>query len=80
MKISRKVKVIFMTSVAGLACTPGVGMYNVTKAALNSLGYSMVQEYSQHYPNVDVQMNVVVPSEARTEMNQGTTVSPYSIQ
>ncbi|MDR4498209.1 MAG: SDR family oxidoreductase [Candidatus Scalindua sp.] len=79
MQICGKVKVVFITSEAGWAGTSGVGMYNVSKAALNSLGYSMAQEYSQHYPNVDIQMNVVVPGEARTEMNQGTTVSPYSI-
>jgi NAD(P)-dependent dehydrogenase (short-subunit alcohol dehydrogenase family) len=75
----KEVRVIFITSEAGWAHTPGFGMYNVTKAALNSLGHSMAWEYAAHCPDVDIQMNVVSPGEARTEMNQGSSVSPYSI-
>ena len=54
-------------------------MYNISKAALNSLGYSMAREYATHYPDIDIQMNIISPGEARTEMNQGSSVSPYSI-
>ncbi|MEW6376598.1 MAG: SDR family oxidoreductase [Thermodesulfobacteriota bacterium] len=76
---SGEVRVVFMTSEAGWANTSGFGMYNVTKAALNSLGHSMAREYAARYPDMDIQMNVVSPSEARTEMNQGSSISPYSI-
>lgn len=76
---SGEVKVLFMSSGAGWAGTSGYGMYNISKAALNNLGMSMAEEYASSYPDADIQMNVVVPGEARTEMNQGSSVSPYSI-
>jgi len=76
---SGEARVLFITSEAGWADTPGFGMYNVSKAALNSLGYSMAGEYAYHYPAVDIQINIVSPGEAKTEMNQGSSVSPYSI-
>ncbi len=72
-------RVLFITSEAGWADTAGFGMYNVSKAALNSLGQSMAKEYASRYSDTDVQMNVVSPGEAQTEMNQGTNVSPYSV-
>lgn len=79
MLTSGEVRVLFITSGAGWADTPGFGMYNVSKTALNSLGQSMAREYTACYPDADIQMNIVSPGEARTEMNQGSTVSPYSI-
>jgi 3-oxoacyl-[acyl-carrier protein] reductase len=72
-------RVIFLTSEAGWANTGGFGQYNVSKAALNSLGFSLAEECALRYPQSDVQMNVVVPGEARTEMNQGSTQSPYTL-
>lgn len=72
-------RVIFLSSEAGWANTAGFGQYNVSKAALNSLGASLAEECAQRYPRADVQMNVVVPGEARTEMNQGSTQSPYTL-
>ncbi|MFZ5644984.1 MAG: SDR family NAD(P)-dependent oxidoreductase [Bacillota bacterium] len=79
LKAGGSVKVLFMTSEAGWASTPGVGMYNVTKAALNSLCHSMAHEYTASYPDLDIQMNSLIPGEARTEMNRGTDISPYTI-
>ncbi len=76
---SGHVRVLFISSGAGWASTPGFGIYNVSKAALNSLAQSMAKEYADHYPDADIQMNVVSPGEARTEMNQGSDISPYSI-
>jgi NAD(P)-dependent dehydrogenase (short-subunit alcohol dehydrogenase family) len=73
------VRVLFLSSEAGWANTVGFGQYNVSKAALNTLGASMAEECAQRYPDVDVQMNVVVPGEARTEMNQGSDISPYTL-
>ena len=72
-------RVIFMTSEAGWAFTPGFGMYNVSKAALNNLAASFASEVRESNPDADIQMNVLVPGEARTEMNRNSTVSPYSV-
>ena len=72
-------RILFVSSEAGWAFTHGFGPYNVSKAALNNLGASMAAECAVAYPNVDVQINVLVPGEARTEMNQGSTNSPYSL-
>ncbi len=73
------VRVLFITSEAGWAFTPGFGQYNISKAALNSLGACMAEECTARYPELDTQINVLVPGEARTEMNQGSTESPYTI-
>lgn len=76
---SGRVRVLFLSSGAGWAGTPGFGLYNISKAAINSLGHSMAMEYAATLPGEDIQMNVLVPGEARTEMNRGSTVSPYSV-
>ncbi len=72
-------RVVLLTSEAGWAFTPGVGAYNVTKSALNNLGASLAAECAARYPAADVQINVLIPGEARTEMNQGSMISPYTI-
>lgn len=72
-------RMIFMSSEAGWAFTPGFGPYNASKAAVNSLGASFAAECAARYPGKDVQINVLVPGEARTEMNQGSVESPYSV-
>ena len=72
-------RVLFMSSEAGWAFTPGYGIYNVTKAALNSLACNLAAEAEARWPEADIQINVLVPGEARTEMNQGLSVSPYSV-
>lgn len=79
MSAGGSVRVLFITSEAGWAFTPGVGPYNVSKAALNNLSASMAHEYASAYPAIDVQMNALDPSEARTEMNQGSPHSPYAV-
>lgn len=73
------IRVIFMSSEAGWASTPGFGPYNVSKSAVNTLGASLAAECLAHFPSHDVQINVLVPGEARTEMNLGSTESPYSV-
>lgn len=72
-------RVLFVSSEAGWAFTPGFGPYNISKAALNNLGASMAAECFLAYPDVDVQMNVLVAGLARTEMNQGSDGNPYDI-
>ena len=69
-------RVVLLTSEAGWAFTPGVGAYNVSKSALNNLGASLAAECAARYPAADVQINVLIPGEARTEMNQGSTDQP----
>lgn len=71
-------RVVLLSSEAGWAWTPMVGPYNISKAALNSLGMSLAGEYDASHPHSDVQINVLVPGEARTEMNQGSTDSPFA--
>lgn len=75
----KEIRVIFMTSEAGWAFTPGFGMYNVSKAALNNLAASFAAEVSESNPDADIQMNILVPGEAKTEMNQGSADSPYAV-
>lgn len=72
-------RVLFVSSEAGWAFTPGFGPYNVSKAALNNLGASFAAECAAYYTEADIQMNVLAPGEARTEMNQCSTGSPYAI-
>jgi NAD(P)-dependent dehydrogenase (short-subunit alcohol dehydrogenase family) len=74
----RRARVVLLTSEAGWAATPGFGPYNVSKAALNTLGASLAAETAARHPTADVQINVLNPGEARSEMNQGSTVSPYA--
>ena len=57
----------------------GFGPYNVSKSAVNTLGASLAAECTLRYPDKDIQVNVLVPGEARTEMNQGSTESPYAV-
>jgi len=79
MLAGHSVRILFITSEAGWASTHGVGIYNVSKAALNSLCHSMAQEYGCRFPDKDIQINAIVAGEARTEMNQGSIQSPYTI-
>lgn len=72
-------RMVFLSSEAGWASTPGFGPYNVSKSAVNALGASFAAECAVRFPRMDVQINVLVPGEARTEMNQGSTASPYAV-
>ncbi len=74
-----EVRIVFITSEAGWAFTPGVGEYNISKAAINNLGASLALECAARYPDADIQINILNPGEARTEMNQGSQRSPYTI-
>lgn len=76
---SQAARVLFLGSEAGWADTVGHGPYNVSKASLNSLTASLANEFAARYPQADAQINLLIPGEARTEMNQGSTVSPYSV-
>ncbi len=71
-------RIVMFTSEAGWASTPGFGPYNLTKAALNTLGASLAAETAARDAEADIQINVLNPGEARSEMNLGSTVSPYT--
>ncbi len=74
-----EIRVLFLTSEAGWADTPGFGPYNISKSALNTLGVSFAAECKARFPEKDIQINVLVPGEARTEMNRVSVISPYSV-
>jgi NAD(P)-dependent dehydrogenase (short-subunit alcohol dehydrogenase family) len=76
---SGSIRALFITSEAGWANTAGMGPYNVSKAALNSLGMSFAEECAAACPNADVQINVLDPGEAATEMNQGSKINPFAV-
>lgn len=73
------IRILFLSSGAGWAGTPGVGIYNISKAALNSLSHSFAHEYKCRYPQEDIQVNTLVPGEAFTEMNKGSSNSPFDL-
>jgi NAD(P)-dependent dehydrogenase (short-subunit alcohol dehydrogenase family) len=73
------VRIVLVTSGAGWGFTPGFGVYNVSKAALNSLGGCLGEEFAAAHPDGDIQVNVLDPGEARTEMNPGAAASPYAV-
>lgn len=76
MNKGKRARVLFLGSEAGWSGTYNLGLYNVSKAALNNVCQSLAQEWQLLFPNVDVQVNLLVPGEARTEMNTQSTVSP----
>lgn len=79
MRTGEPFKAVYITSEAGWAFTPSAGHYNVSKAALNNLGASFAAECEDRFPHNDIQINVVAPGEARTEMNKGSETSPFTL-
>jgi NAD(P)-dependent dehydrogenase (short-subunit alcohol dehydrogenase family) len=73
-----EVRVLFITSAAGWSFASGYGQYNITKAALNSLTACFAEECRTRFPGADIQINGLDPGQARTEMNQGSTRSPFT--
>lgn len=79
MSSSGGARILFISSEAAWASSAGLGIYNVTKSALNSLSHSLAEECAVQLPDHDLQINTLVPGEARTEMNSNSTESPYSV-
>lgn len=71
--MNRSGRAVLFTSEAGWTSTSGFGPYNISKAALNNLGMSIAAEAE----GTDLQINVLNPGEAHTEMNRGSQDSPY---
>ena len=74
-----EVRTLFMTSAAAWGFASGYGQYNISKAALNSLTACLAEECQTRYPDADIQINGLDPGQARTEMNQGSNRSPFSV-
>lgn len=74
----QRCRMVLFSSEAGWADTPGMGPYDVSKAAVNSLGFNLAAEAAATWPGRDIQINVLVPGEARSEMNQGSAESPFT--
>ena len=72
-------RILFMSSGAGWSFAAGFGPYNISKAALNSLVACVAEECRFAQPDIDIQVNALDPGQARTEMNQGSTASPFHI-
>ena len=73
------VRALFFSSAAGWSGEAGFGPYNISKAAVNSLGVSLASECAARYPGVDVQINVLEPGQARTEMNRDSSITPLVV-
>ncbi len=76
---SEQPRVVLFSSEAGWSGNAGQGVYNVSKAAVNGLGHSLAHEFAARNPGLDIQINTLVPGEARTEMNYLSNKSPYNI-
>jgi len=76
---SDRPRILLLSSEAGWAATPGFGLYDISKAALNSLGYNLAHECAALEPERDWQINTLIPAEARTEMNRGSDLDPAMI-
>lgn len=72
-------RILFFTSGAGWANSDGAALYNISKAALNSLSTSMAIEYQSRFPDQKISINCINPGEARTEMNRTSLESPDMI-
>ncbi len=72
-------RILMLGSEAGWAGSYGVGLYNVAKTALNGLVQTLAHEYAVRYPDLDLQINLLVPGEARTEMNPSQSESPSAV-
>lgn len=79
MVASGTARALFLSSLAGWGFQVGHGSYSVSKAAVNSLAGCLAAECATRYPAVDVQMNVLEPGQARTEMNQSSLDSAYTV-
>lgn len=79
MQNSKIARILFFTSGAGWADTDGFGLYNISKAAVNSLSMSMAKEYQSKFPDKVISINCINPGEAKTEMNASSSISAYSI-
>jgi 3-oxoacyl-[acyl-carrier protein] reductase len=72
-------RILFFTSGAGWSDSNKVGLYNISKAALNSLTISMAKEFELDNPLKTVSINAINPEQAKTEMNYESNISPFEI-
>lgn len=79
LRASQHPRVVMLGSEAGWAGTYRGGLYNLSKAALNSLVQTLAHEYEVRAPNLDMQLNLLVPGEAHTEMNANSPDSSETV-
>lgn len=72
-------RILLLSSGAGWGFAPEVGVYNATKSAVNAMGASLAAEVCKKAPEADIQVNVINPGEALTEMNRGSVISPFAV-
>jgi 3-oxoacyl-[acyl-carrier protein] reductase len=72
-------RIVFLGSESGWHGGHCAGLYGVSKAALNNLVQTLSDEYGARYPELDLQLNLLEPGEARTEMNTGSPNSPNTV-
>ena len=78
-KSKNKTKFIFFTSKAAWSNTLNFGLYNISKAALNSFIFSVSNEIkkSKNFDNIEI--ICLEPGEAKTEMNKNSEHHPSII-
>ncbi|CAA7627149.1 SDR family oxidoreductase [Magnetospirillum sp. SS-4] len=72
-------RVVLFSSEAAWGFPPGIGVYAMTKAAVNGLGGTLAGELAVRLPEADIQVNILDPGEARTEMNRNSEVSAFAV-
>lgn len=76
---NNKTKLIFFTSKAAWSNTLNFGLYNISKAALNSFVFSASNEIKK-FKNFDkIEIICLEPGEAKTEMNKNSEHHPSII-
>ena len=72
------IRILLLSSEAGWSSTAGYGLYNLSKAAVNSLGHCLASEAASAWPQEDIQINVLVPGQFHSQMNTGSQDSPFA--
>ena len=72
-------QVYLFSSMAGWSAKVGWGDYSISKALLNAIGRNLSQEFLERHKSNQtplIKVLIVIASEAKTEMNQGSQISP----
>jgi len=76
---NNKTKFIFFTSKAAWSNTLNFGLYNISKAALNSFVFSVSNEVKKSKNFDKIEIICLEPGEAKTEMNKSSEQHPSII-
>tara|TARA_Y100000590_G_scaffold424852_1_gene532247 strand:- start:30 stop:794 length:765 start_codon:yes stop_codon:yes gene_type:complete len=78
-KIQDEIKIIFFSSKAGWSNTLNFAFYNLSKSLLHHIALNLFQEIKDKYPNFKLQLVVLEPGEAKSEMNRDSKINPKCI-